>query len=319
MSDINFSLLPDKALTEISSKAYDDIAQPATRATGKALGTIFNCFNLLLAPLERAQLSSAAKTEAFRKSLEQKYDSIPTDELQEPDLKIVYQIADKLKYNLDNDELRELFENLLISSITNKKTVHPLFVDIVDKMTSEDALIFKFVYENALLTPDDRYPRLCLVEISEHYPHFSGCFLSCPHIRDYGNNSICERDLFWELSGAEGLPQHEYARLHLDTLVSMGLIEYEWDSHKRESIGGIYDVSIERNSIVIDFKEEKFPRLTGILKRKDIEQFLLNNCNKDEQTSIFVSIRQYRITVLGQRLFEVLRSPYDDRKLYRRY
>jgi len=41
----------------------------------------------------RFQLASAAKTEAFRISLEKKYEQIPPEIRQEPDLKIAYQIT----------------------------------------------------------------------------------------------------------------------------------------------------------------------------------------------------------------------------------
>ena len=131
-----------EAAREIAKPVYDDLAHPAASAVGKALGMVANVLNMLLAPLERWQLASAAKTEEFQRSLAKKYEQIPEDKRKEPDLKIVYQIADKLKYSLDDDELREMFENLLIASMTKGKTVHPLFVDVVDKMTPEDARLF---------------------------------------------------------------------------------------------------------------------------------------------------------------------------------
>jgi hypothetical protein len=139
------------ATKEIVKPAYEDVIQPTAKATGKALGTVMNCFNMLLAPLERAQLSSVAKTEAFRKSLEKKYETIPEDSRQEPALKTVYQIADKLKYNLESDELREMFENLLSASMDKRKIVHPIFIDIVDKMTSEDAVLFNEMCDDIFL------------------------------------------------------------------------------------------------------------------------------------------------------------------------
>ena len=296
---------------EVVKPVYEDIAQPAAKVTGKALSTVLNCFNLLLAPLERAQLSSAAKTEAFRKSLEEKYELIPSDKRQEPDLKVVYQIADKLKYNLDSDELRGLFENLLISSMTQGRAVHPLFVDVVDKMTTEDARIFNFVCENTLLTPDDKFPVLCLIELSSVPKDWRGYFLSCPHIN---GDTLCERDLFWDISGSEGLPKHEDARLHLDALINMGVIE----KVKQEPIGGIHPFEIKNDSI-IPLRDDKWPFFPGLLKRWDIEKWLINNCLNTKERSAFIHVYRYILTVFGQRLFESLRSPDDNRKLYHRY
>ena len=71
-------IIVDAAKT-LANPIYEDAVQPAMKASGKAVGTIVNCLNMLLAPLERAQLASAAKTEAFRKSLEEKYEQIPVD------------------------------------------------------------------------------------------------------------------------------------------------------------------------------------------------------------------------------------------------
>jgi len=91
---------------DIVKPVYEDAVQPAARVTGKALSTVLNCFNMLLAPLERAQLSSVAKTEAFRRSLEKKYNLISSEERREPDLKVIYQIADRHENRTDKSVQR---------------------------------------------------------------------------------------------------------------------------------------------------------------------------------------------------------------------
>lgn len=89
--------------------------------------------NLLWGPLERNQLISPDKKEIFLRNFKEKYDKIPPEKLRMTDLKIVWKIMDKIKYNLDSDELREMFENLLVSGMTKGKDVHPLSLMLLTK------------------------------------------------------------------------------------------------------------------------------------------------------------------------------------------
>ena len=133
----------------LAKDIYDDALKPSTQAIGTALGTVSNCLNMLLAPLYRRQLASKDKTKAFMMSLEEKYEDIPIHDRKEPDLKVVYQIAERLKYNLDDDELCRMFEALLISSMTKGKDVLPVYVSTVDQMSPKEAKLFKFIYDSS--------------------------------------------------------------------------------------------------------------------------------------------------------------------------
>ena len=300
---------------DIAKPVYEDAVQPAARVTGKALSTVLNCFNMLLAPLERAQLSSAAKTEAFRKSLEIKYELIPPEERKEPELKVVYQIADKLKYNLDSDELREMFENLLISSMTRGRAVHPLFADIVDKMTVEDAVLFEFVCNAYLFEHNHPAYTLHLAEI--HCWNDQRGYFLCWTAFSGMNREYCDRDIFLQLKGHDKLPLHENARLHVETLEKMGLIKRleDWDIHGSQYYN-LNDGEIETiphpNPIAekIDFK--------GIVKRPDIHKWIMEN-RTESGDSVSIDTRTYILTVFGMRLCEALQSPNDNREWHVRY
>ena len=130
-----------KVTSELSKEVYHDLAHPTMSAIGEALGTVFNVFNLILAPLRRIQIASDEKTEAFKKRLCEKYEEIPSEKHIEPPAKIIYRIADTIKYNLE-EEVLELFENLIISSLTKGKKVHPIYIDLLDNMTALDAQVF---------------------------------------------------------------------------------------------------------------------------------------------------------------------------------
>ena len=290
----------------LAKPVYEDAAQPAARAVGKTLGTVLNCFNMLLSPLERAQIASSAKTEAFRKNLERKYESIPQEDRKEPDFKIVYQIMDKMKYNLESDELREKFENLLVSSMIKERTVHPLFVDILDKITANDARLLEAFYH----TPEvPLSPTMCLIEFLS-VGNFRGFFLSCPFILEYpGTNSRCEGDSFLFYHKDKALPQNDDAHFHLTTLANLGLIckkgATEVQSIKLDNSFNIIKDTYQFNRDEIDY--------TGIYQRPDILEWIKSNKLPDNEKSLSIifKVHAYYLTTLGICLMDSLQKPHE--------
>lgn len=83
--------------------------------------------------------------ESFKKSVYKNIEEIPKENLQEPSLAIVGPTLEKSKYYYEEKDLRELFANLLTSSMDKSKTqfVHPSFPDIIQNLSSEDARFLK--------------------------------------------------------------------------------------------------------------------------------------------------------------------------------
>lgn len=75
----------------------------------------------------------------------QKIEDIPKENLQEPSLAVAGPTLEKSKYYYEEKELRELFANLLTSSMDKSKSqfVHPSFPDIIQNLSSEDARFLK--------------------------------------------------------------------------------------------------------------------------------------------------------------------------------
>ena len=114
------------------------------------LSTIVGFFdNVVLYPIKKANITFQYRLEEFRQNLEQKASEIPTDKIQEPPITIVGPTLEALKYSLDDEALREMYINLLCSSMdsSNNNYVHPAFVDIIRHMSSYDARLFKFIAE----------------------------------------------------------------------------------------------------------------------------------------------------------------------------
>ena len=145
----------EKLNSETIGKVYDDLAHPALQETGNALGTVFGMLNVLVAPLERWRLESKAKTERFKQDLAERYNKIPQEKVVEPSLNIVARSLEAIKYNLDEEQIRDYFLNLLASSMNADKAsaVHPSFVNKALELSAHDANIFNELYRNGPSLP----------------------------------------------------------------------------------------------------------------------------------------------------------------------
>lgn len=138
------------AVKELSDETIVPIVSPASKELGGFFGAIAGFFNnVLAAPLHRLNARFKAKTIAFIADLEKEHSKIPEENRIEPALNIVGPVLEKLKFCIEEDELKNLYSKLLLSAMDNRKSknVHPIFVDIISKFNEIDAIIFKKAYE----------------------------------------------------------------------------------------------------------------------------------------------------------------------------
>lgn len=172
----------DNIDTNLANKAYGDLAQPAFKQAGDAFGTVVGMLNVLVAPLERFQLESKAKTERFKQDLSKKYNLIPSEKIIEPPLNIVARSLEAIKYNLDEEEIREYFLNLIASSMNADKvnSVHPSFVNKIQELSTHDAIVFRELYNN-----NDTFPiiklRMQKKLTNNIFRQFKSSKYLCPH------------------------------------------------------------------------------------------------------------------------------------------
>lgn len=134
----------EKAITEVAGDVYDDAMSPSMKEVGGLLGAVIGFFNnVVAAPLHRLNAKYRVKTEAYIRNLEKRYLEIPEENRQEPPVKIVGPTLEALKYNLDEEDLKNMFTNLLVSSMDKTKSsrCHASYVEIVKQLDSIDANI----------------------------------------------------------------------------------------------------------------------------------------------------------------------------------
>lgn len=142
------SVLPD-VITPISNAIQQNIPNTVNETDG-ALSTVVGFFNsVVLYPVKKANLTFKYKLEAFEEDLKNKIQHIPEENLQVPPTMIAGPVLESLRYTYDEEELREMYENLLSSAMDNRTVAqaHPSFVDAIKQMSIIDAQVIKRISE----------------------------------------------------------------------------------------------------------------------------------------------------------------------------
>ncbi len=137
-----------------------DIASESTKETRKELDKagakgVNKLAQLLWAsPIGRkADLYIAERPYKMKKALEEmqaKYQKIPEENRVEPSSYIALKGITELTYALDEDYLKEAFENILISDMDDRKQskVLPAYIELVKQLSQNDAKMLKYFNEN---------------------------------------------------------------------------------------------------------------------------------------------------------------------------
>ena len=149
--DSNLPQLP------ISSETGDALAKPIAESVGNAGKDILEAvFHVALDGIRRFNMQRQFKLDKFQKELEEGTSSIPLENRDDSKLGLVLKAVEDSKYQLDEDDIRELFTKLITSTLDNRKNdkVLPIFSTIISNMTPSEANLLKSLYLYTLsLTP----------------------------------------------------------------------------------------------------------------------------------------------------------------------
>lgn len=144
--DFNTSLA--KSLVEqTAGKAYEDVAHPGLEATGKVLSFVPRTIRAWFSKWEKWLLNSEYSVKETEKILADKLKNVPEEKIVEPEPYVVIPALQQLSYSFDSEELREMYANLLASSMNEDKKwqVHPAFVDMIKQLCPDEAKILKYI------------------------------------------------------------------------------------------------------------------------------------------------------------------------------
>ena len=129
---------------------YKDLLQPAAREIGANLLTVAKSVSVAIAPLKGAVWGFEQIGDWLCVKLTEKLAHTPPDQIHAPKMSIAGPALVNLQFCKDEDDLRELYANLLASSMdeTVSDSVHPSFVHIIQQLNPDEAKILRWLAVN---------------------------------------------------------------------------------------------------------------------------------------------------------------------------
>lgn len=151
MSDHNLNVNAKLEIPPSVDNAVSNLTNKPTSSIGSGIADIVD---LVFGPVsyqkQKQQIKYAAKLDQFKSELNEKINSIPKENIKEPDFQTAALALDASKYCLESDELRNMFANLISSTMDTRlcSQAHPSFAEIIKQMSPLDA-------QNLALFKDD--------------------------------------------------------------------------------------------------------------------------------------------------------------------
>lgn len=145
----------DEFSTKLVEESAKELARPVAETAGnltlpisETMGKTFSDFwDLILGShvslaREKQKLRQIDKLDNYKQSIQSKVEAIPEERLVEAPLHVVGPAIEAAKFYVENDELSEMFSNLISSAFDAEKvkTVHPSFTEVIKQMSPLDAL-----------------------------------------------------------------------------------------------------------------------------------------------------------------------------------
>ena len=203
MSDKEILDVTAEIAKEIAKDAYGDVGKPVMKPTGELVGLIPRAIKAALSPLEKWVLQKEYNVAETKKLLEEKLQNTPPELIESPEPHIAVPAMQYISYCMDNEELREMYANLLANSMNKvvKDGVHPGFVEIIKQLSPDEAKIIRY------LSVQNRIPTLGLKIDKADSSHIV-------YVKEFSNVP--------ELSMCENTYD---SQKYFDNLVRLGLVE----------------------------------------------------------------------------------------------
>ena len=132
-------------IEKLSVEVYKDAISPAAKEAGKIIALPFQAINVALSGAKIWVAEKQYNYERTLKLLAQKMESVSIDNISPPENYIAVPALQQISYCYDSEELRNMYANLLASSMQNDKKweIHPSFADIIKQLSPDEAKILK--------------------------------------------------------------------------------------------------------------------------------------------------------------------------------
>ena len=134
------------ATKELVKNSYEDGIKPILKPTSEVIGIVPRTIKAILLPLEKRVLNKENSLAETQNLLEAKLANVNPENIVSPEPYIAVPALQYISYCMDNEELRDMYANLLASSMNKivKNGVHPGFVEIIKQLSPDEAKILKY-------------------------------------------------------------------------------------------------------------------------------------------------------------------------------
>ena len=168
------------ALGELAVK----VLGPSAERFGQTLGTAVETFicNPLDDWIKKCGERFEQKSKAAKERIITKNEENPEEKRKDPDLSIVGPAIDQMKFDLDKDDLVEMFANLISNSFDSRAYgLHPAFASIISQLNTQDARLLKLLAKSYIALPIISVDVISTNSISP----IPGYYSDCDRLREY--------------------------------------------------------------------------------------------------------------------------------------
>lgn len=131
----------------IAKESYDDLLKPTFSACGSIISLPFKFIDAALSGVKEWIDKRNYNYEKTRKLLAIKMMEVDEVKIVQPDAYVAVPALQYLAYSYDSNELRDMYANLLASSMNSdlKYQVHPAFVEIIKQLCPDEAKLLNWL------------------------------------------------------------------------------------------------------------------------------------------------------------------------------
>lgn len=130
----------------LPQSTQEAMLNPAAKTLGKALD---GAVTVVCSPLLILDTVSKALLHKFSDEINHKISGIPQENRDTSKLGLVIKAMEEARYQLNKDDIRKMYVNLIASTVDNRKNkaVNPRFATVIAQLGSNEAKLLKMIYE----------------------------------------------------------------------------------------------------------------------------------------------------------------------------
>lgn len=135
---------------DLAKDVYEDAGHEIMKPTGKLVGLVPRAIRAAIQPMEKWILQREYNIAETEKLLAMKLEKVEPEKISPPEAYVAVPALQAISYCMDNEELRNMYANLLAKSMTDvvRNGVHPGFVEIIKQLCPDEAKVLRHFMKN---------------------------------------------------------------------------------------------------------------------------------------------------------------------------